>query len=194
MKKLVFLSLILINGLLFGQSNESSNYSISAKIGKTIPIQGTYLKDNWSGGPHVGMDFIKKSNPIDFIVGFEYEYLSLANDKIKFITPHLGIIHSFTKGKFNLAPSINIGYTWLNYTYGKGVNIVPPVPVSKYQQNALSASFDLKIAYDITDKLQIGIGDSYMNIFESFGATDPKPDDSKFIGLNRPYFSVLLKM
>ena len=194
MKKLVLLGSILINSLLFGQSPESPNYSITAKIGTSMPMQGSYLKNNWSGGPYGCLDFIKKSNPIDFIVGFDYEYLSLADDKIQFITPHLGILHTFNKGKFNLSPSINVGYSWLNYTYGKGVVIVPAIQVQQYHQNGFSASFDLSLAYDIADKLQIGIGDGYRNIFESFGATEPKPDNSKFIGLNHPYFNVTLKM
>lgn len=194
MKKLVALSLILINGLIFGQNNETIKYLLAGKIGKSIPIHGSYLKNNWGGGPYFCLDLIKKSNPIDFIVGFDYEYLSLGDDKIQFITPHLGILHIFNKGKFNLTPSINLGYSWLNYTIGKGMISVPEIPVKEYHQNGLSASFDLRLAYDVTDKLQIGIGDSYLNIFESFGATEPKPENSKIIGLNRPYISFALKM
>jgi hypothetical protein len=194
MKKLVLVGFILISAQLFGQSNQSTNYSLTARIGKSIPIHGSYLKNNWGGGPYICLDFIKKSDPIDFIVGCDFEYLSLADDKIQFITPHFGILHNFKHGKFNLAPSINIGYTWLNYTYGKGVISVPEIPVKEYHQNGLSASLDLSLTYDITNKLQIGIGDSYLNIFESFGVSEPKPDNSKFIGLNRPYISVTLKM
>jgi hypothetical protein len=192
MKKLVSLSLILINAFLFGQSNETSIYSINAKIGRTIPFQGSNLKNTWLSGPYIGLDFIKKSDPVDFMVGCDYEYLKLGDDKIKFINPHVGILHSFNKGRFSFVPSISIGYTWLNYTIGKG--FVPAIPVQEYHQNGFSASLDLKLAYALTDKLQIGIGDSYLNIFKSFGATRPKPDNSKVIGLDRPYISVLLNI
>lgn len=194
MKKLVFLSLILVNGLLLGQANETANYSISAKIGRSIPIQGSYLKDNWNGGPYISLEFIKKYNPVDFILSCDYEYFSLAGDKIKYVNPHFGILRSFKKAKFSLVPSITIGYTWLNYTNGLGIIMDTPIPVQEYSQNGFSASFDLKFHYDVSDKLQIGIGDSYMNIFESFGPTDRKPDNSKFIGLNRTYLSVLFKI
>jgi hypothetical protein len=194
MKKLVSLSLILISTLLTGQSNEIGNYSIDAKIGWTFPIQGNYLNHNWDSGPFIGLDLIKKSDPIDFFVGCDYEYLRLMRDKIKFISPHFGILHSFNKGKFYLVPSLSIGYTWLNYTLGKGWVSVPPVTVQEYKQNGISAAFELKLYYALTDKLQLGIGDSYLHIFESFGATEHKPDNSKFIGLYRPYISVLLKI
>lgn len=191
MKKLVSLSLILTSSLLFGQTKESPKYSINAKIGYSIPIQGSYLKTNYNGGPYLSLNFIKKSSPIDFVAGCDYEYISLS-DKVNFITPHIGILHSFKKDKFSFSPSFNLGYTWIYYTYD--ITISPPIPVQEFHQNGFSISADLMVAYDFTDKFQLGIGDSYLNIFESFGTTDPKPDNSKFIGLNRLFISLLLKI
>ena len=196
MKKLVSLGLILINGLILGQSTDFSNYEINANVGLTIPVQGSNLRKTWHNGPYFSLDFIRKSKVVDFKIGIDYEYLHLSNDKIKFITPHIGIVHSFNNGNFYFIPSICIGYSWINYTIGKGLvtSPVPAPPYQEYKQDAFSASFDLKVLYAISDRFQIGVGVGYLNIFESFGPEIQKPDDSKFIGLLRPNVSVLFKI
>jgi hypothetical protein len=180
--------------LSFGQINETSKYLINAKAGMSFPVQGNYLKDNCHSAPYFGIDVIKESHPIDLLIGFDYESLDLAGDKLKFFSPHVGVLQGFNFNRCTLASSLNVGYSWFNYTYGKNVISIPPTTIKEYNQKGFNASLDVKLFYAMTDKLKIGIGDSYLYIFESFGVTEPKPDNSRSIGLNRPYFSLLLKI
>ena len=108
MKELVFLSLILISSQSFGQSNDPSKFSINAKSGITFPVQGSYLKDNWQSAPYFGIDIVKKSYPIDLLIGVDYEKLSLVGDQIKFFSPHIGILQDFNFNKFILTSSLNL--------------------------------------------------------------------------------------
>jgi hypothetical protein len=58
MKTLISLGLILINGILIAQKTDSRNYAIEARSGLTIPVQGSYLRENWNLGPYFSLNLI----------------------------------------------------------------------------------------------------------------------------------------
>ncbi len=194
MKKLLLLSLVLISALAIGQDNKFSKFSVNPKFGIAIPVQGSYLKDNCQGAPYFGLDVILKTGLFDYYVGNSRDFLKLYGNNIEFVSPHIGILHNFNFGKFSLSPSFSLGYTWFSYGIVRSIPFDPAIVVQGYSQKGFNASLDLKISYALNDRMQIGIGDSYLNIFESFGAVEPKPDNSNSIGINRSYISIVINI
>lgn len=190
MKTFVSLGLILINGILIAQQTDSKKYSVSAKSGLTIPIQGSYLRENWNIGPYVSLNLIRQTNVLDFVIGADYECLRLSDDKIKIVTPNIGILYEFNACDFHIVSTACIGYSWINFTLGKGVIVDPPIQYVETKLDGLSASLDVKLAYSITESIQICIGAGYLNIFKPFSYEDQTVDESKFMGLLRPNISV----
>ncbi len=188
MKKILIFVFMAISNITFGQK-ELSKYLISTRVGLSMPIEGKYLKDNWKIGPYVNVNFTKQLRLLDVVLGINYEHLSMTFDNLKFFTPTLGIAHAFLIQRITIYPSLDIGYTWINYTLGKGIG---NLTTFHYNEEGLSTSFNIQLSYKMTSKFRLAIGDSYLNIFKSFGPVVNKPDNNNMIGLNRPYVSAIV--
>jgi len=175
--------------IILGQQIDLKNYYIELKIGSNLPIQGEYLRDNWSGKYFTALNFYKHFTHYELKLGINYEVLQLSDDKIKFITPMVGFQKSIAIKRFIIAPNFELGYSFLNYTIGEGITGVDITP-RKESQSGLNTVFDLKFQYLLTKKFLIGLGNSYNIIYDSFGTEGDKPDDSKVIGLYRIYASL----
>ncbi len=193
MKSLVLFCLVFISGVTNAQKSNSGKYSINANAGLTIPVYGNYLRENWNIGPYFSFKMIRELSEISVLFGIDYEYLRKAEDKFKVVTPIAGVQQVINIKQFEILSGICVGYSWVNFTVGKGVVTIPPVQYSKYRLDGLSTSLDIKLAYTISDLIKISFGVEHLNIFQPIDLEGINPDESKMIGLTRPNISVLFR-
>ncbi|HYX09874.1 MAG TPA: hypothetical protein VE912_24310 [Bacteroidales bacterium] len=189
MKKLLFLLPFLFSISLYGQYKDASKFYLDADVGMSMPVVGTYLRQNASSGPYIGLNMALRMRPLDVFIGGEFDYLPLYTDGINFFTPHLGLTRRFNMGKMNFSPTLTAGYTFMRYTLGMYLD--PAIPVTNFKEGNVSAGLSLRFIYDVNQMLHIGLGDSFLHIFDGFGAGPFHPDDSRSTGLNRVYVSVV---
>ena len=158
MKSLVLFCLVFISGVTIAQKSNSGKNTINANAGLTIPVYGNYLRENWNIGPYLSFNIIRELRVISILFGIDYEYLRKAEDKLKVVTPVAGVQHVINIKQFEILSGIYVGYSWVNFTVGKGVVTIPPVQYSKYRLDGLSTSLDMKLAYTISDLIKISFG------------------------------------
>jgi hypothetical protein len=196
MKNSILIGFIwIISTIIFGQSNPPKNLSLELKFGPNLPFQGDYLSENWDSRIFSELNFYKNVLFFNLKVGINYEYLGgIGDDKIRFLTPNLGIQKDFNFSRFYLTPGFDIGYTFFNYTIGKGVNLgALDITPRKESDEGFNTGFDLKLYYEISDKILIGIGNKYNIIYEEFDRAI-NTNNNSIIGLYKVYISFLYRL
>jgi hypothetical protein len=193
MKKLILIEFIcVITTVVFGQNNMQKIMSLELKFGPNFPLQDDYLRENWDGSIFSELNIYKNVLFFDLKGGFSYEYIgSIGDDKIRFLTPNLGIQKDFKFSRFYFTPGIEIGYTFFNYSIGEGVNLgAGNIAPREESDKGFNTGFDLKLHFGISDRFLIGIGNKYNIIYKEFDK-DVNPNNNSIIGLYKGYISFL---
>ncbi len=187
MKKSLLLVLFIIPEFLFSQYNINKKFGVEANIGILFPTQGEYLRENWNGKLSSSINFFKSTKFIDYKIGLDFDLLGLSEDRINILSPVFGIRKSIVFSDIIISPGIDIGYSFIRYTLGKGLDIVDPI---EKKQKGFNTGISLDFKYMIKDNFFIGLGNKYTIIYEPFGADIPKPDNSNSIGLYKIYINI----
>jgi hypothetical protein len=195
MKNSILIGFIcIVSTVAFSQNEKSKSIALELKFGPNFPLQDNYLKENWDGRIFSEFNIYKKFFLFDLKFGFNYEYLRLADDKINFFTPNLGIKKEFKFNRFYLTPGFDIGYTFFNYTIGKGVNFGTGDVVPREESDeGFNTGFDLTLYFEISDHIFIGVGNKYNIIYKEFDK-DTNSNDNSIIGLYKGYVSFLYRL
>lgn len=196
MKKSILIGFIcIITTVVFGQNNTPKNMSLELKFGPNFPLQDDYLRENWDGRIFSELNIYKNVLFFDLKVGISYEYIgSIGDDKIRFLTPNLGIQKDFKFSRFYFTPGFDIGYTFFNYTIYEGVNLgAVDVTPRKESDEGFNTGFDLKLHYEISDKILIGIGSKYNIVYKEFNL-GINTNNNSIIGLYKGYISFLYRL